>query len=134
MNVLRENWIYKRIEEILLPLEDGKVLHQGWSPRCEPYPSRKNTEWAALKTTAIQDGWFDDSFNKRLPDTLMPKPHLEVHPGDILITAAGPRDRCGVACLVTKTRPRLMISGKMYRFRANESLVTPEFLLAYLRS
>jgi type I restriction enzyme S subunit len=27
-----------------------------------------------------------------------------------------------------------MISGKMYRFRANESEVTPEFLLAYLRS
>jgi type I restriction enzyme S subunit len=27
-----------------------------------------------------------------------------------------------------------MISGKMYRFRADESIITPEFLLAYLRS
>lgn len=110
------------------------MLHQGWSPRCEPEPSNKVTEWAALKTTAIQDGWFDESFNKRLPNALKPRPALEVHPRDILITCAGPRVRCGVACLVIKTRPRLMISGKMYRFRADESVVTPEFLLAYLRS
>jgi type I restriction enzyme S subunit len=129
-----DNWIQKDIRDVLLPLADGKILHQGWSPRCETEPSRKITDWAALKTTAIQDGWFDDSFNKRLPDTLTPRPDLEVRPGDILITCAGPRVRCGIACLVTKTRPRLMISGKMYRFRANESEVTPEFLLAYLRS
>ena len=129
-----DNWIYKEIKDVLLPLGDGKVLHQGWSPRCEPEPSGTITEWAALKTTAIQDGWFDESFNKRLPTTLSPRPDLEVHPGDILLTCAGPRARCGVVCLVRQTRPRLMISGKMYRFRANESEVTPEFLLAYLRS
>lgn len=134
MSVFPDNWIQKEIRNVLLPLEDGKILHQGWSPRCESEPSRKTTDWAALKTTAIQDGWFDDSFNKRLPDALSPKPDLEVHPGDLLMTCAGPRVRCGVACLVKQTRPRLMISGKMYRFRANESEVTPEFLLAYLRS
>jgi len=127
-------WVFKNIKDVLSPLDDGKVLHQGWSPRCEPQASTKISEWAALKTTAIQDGWFDDSFNKRLPSNLSPKPNLEVRAGDILMTCAGPRDRCGVACLVTKTRPRLMISGKMYRFRANESVMKAELLLAYLRS
>lgn len=134
MNSLPSKWAYKNIKDVLLPLADGKLLHQGWSPRCEPEPSHKITEWAALKTTAIQDGWYDETFNKRLPKTLSPKPELEVHSGDILITCAGPRSRCGVACLVKETRPRLMISGKMYRFRADESRVIPEFLLAYLRS
>src|SRR6516164_8139243 len=109
-------WTRRKIAEVLLPQEDGKILHQGWSPRCEPEPSTKPTEWAALKTTAIQDGWFDDSFNKWLPKALSPRPNLEVRAGDILITCAGPRVRCGIACLVKKTRPRLMISGKMYRF------------------
>ena len=127
-------WNYIPIKDILSPLADEKVLHQGWSPRCAPDPSQSAADWVVLKTTAIQDGWFDPSFNKRLPGHLAPRPQLEVTPGDILITCAGPRARCGIACLVNRTRPRLMISGKMYRFRANSSVIRPKYLLAYLCS
>ena len=134
MNMIPNTWATRLIGEVLSPLEDGKILHQGWSPRCDPEASNDPAEWAVLKTTAVQDGWFDGSFNKRLPKALSPKPHLEVQIGDILITCAGPRSRCGVACLVTTTRPRLIISGKMYRFRARDSLIQSDFLLAYLRS
>nr|WP_242018857.1 restriction endonuclease subunit S [Phaeovibrio sulfidiphilus] len=62
-----------------------------------------------------------------------PRPHLEVRTGDILLTCAGPRERCGVSCLVKEARPKLMISGKMYRFRANDELVSPSYLSAFLR-
>ena len=134
MNEFLAVWPRKAIKSVLAPLSDGKLLHQGWSPRCEPEPSRDASEWAALKTTAIQDGWYDSSYNKRLPSSLTPRPEIEVHAGDILITCAGPRVRCGIACLVRETRARLMISGKMYRLRANEKDVTAEFLVAYLRS
>lgn len=133
MSQLPKSWCVVAIPELLASLPDGKLLHQGWSPRCENHPSYSQDEWGALKTTAIQDGWFDPSFNKRLPDSLEPKPHLEVHSGDILLTCAGPRIRCGVACLVEQTRPKLMISGKMYRFRPDEKIVHPKYLLGYLR-
>lgn len=50
------------------------------------------------------------------------------------MTCAGPRVRCGVICGVDQVRRKLFISGKMYRFRANEQVVERDFLLGALRS
>ncbi|MCV7676985.1 restriction endonuclease subunit S [Micrococcus sp. GPGPB33] len=86
-----------------------------------------------LKTTAIQAGKFEENANKRLPETLKPRPELEVVSGDLLITCAGPRARCGVPTLVRKSRPGLLLSGKMYRFRTIPD-VDPRFLEYYLLS
>lgn len=92
------------------------------------------TEWGVLKTTSIQPAAFLPEHNKRLPGHLEPRPKIEVKPGDILITCAGPRNRCGIACLVRATRRRLMMSGKMYRFRPDPARVDPRYLEAYLQS
>lgn len=127
-------WQVSKIEDCLEPQSDGRFIHQGWSPQCEKYPSRSHTIWGVLKTTAIQDGFFLMDQNKELPEKLEPKPMLEVRAGDILITCAGPRARCGIACLVKETRRRLLISGKMYRFRANEEIISREYLQLFLRS
>jgi type I restriction enzyme, S subunit len=129
-----DGWRQVTIGEVLAPLEDGRTIHQGWSPRCEQGPSEDDSNWGVLKTTAIQPGHFEPHHNKRLPDSLAPRPILEVHEGDVIITSAGPRARCGVATLVRKTRPRLMLSGKMYRFRFDEELVVPRFGELYLLS
>lgn len=116
------------------PLPDGKLVHQGWSPQCESGSASLDSDWGALKTTAIQDGAYLPEHNKRLPDSLEAKERLEVLPGDLLMTCAGPRVRCGVACLVRATPPRRFISGKMYRFRSNEALIDPRLLEAFLRT
>src|SRR4051812_9863839 len=105
---LHSGWTEKRIEQIFAPLEDGRTLHQGWSPQCEKVPSPAEEVWAVLKTTSIQAGEFQPQHNKRLPSSLKPRPTIEVKEGDILITCAGPRVRCGVSCLVRRTRKRLM--------------------------
>ena len=131
---LPEGWKQVGIDALLYPLEDGRTLHQGWSPQCEPRPAQSDAEWGVLKTTAIQDGVFLPEHNKKLPDGLEPRPRIEVKDGDLIMTCAGPRARCGVACLVKNTRPRLMLSGKMYRFRAATDLVNPTYLEAWLRS
>jgi type I restriction enzyme, S subunit len=127
-------WQTLKIESCLEALSDGRFIHQGWSPQCESHPSPDRKVWGVLKTTAIQDGFFLDNQNKELPGKLTPKPLLEVGAGDILITCAGPRARCGIACLVKSTRERLIISGKMYRFRANPTLISREYLELFLRS
>ena len=127
-------WTETRIEEVLLPFANGQTLRQGWSPQCEAFPSRTAQEWGVLKTTAVQDGAFLEQHNKQLPSGLEPDENLEVERGDLLLTCAGPRARCGVVCLVRKTRPRLMASGKMYRFRPEPRIVLAEFLEAFLRS
>ena len=129
---LPTSWRRELIEDLFAPLEDGRTMHQGWSPQCEKEPSPEETQWGVLKTTAIQAGEFQPEHNKLLPSKLDPRPLLEVKPGDILLTCAGPRVRCGVACLVRRTRARLLISGKMYRFRPKPSVMEPGYLEAFL--
>lgn len=134
MTTLPTNWTAAPIRELMQPLQDGKLVHQGWSPQCESGPALTASDWGALKTTAIQDGSYQPEHNKRLPETLVAKERLEVKVGDLLMTCAGPRVRCGVACLVRETPPKRFISGKMYRFRANEALIDSRLLEAFLRT
>ncbi len=131
---LPNGWALNRIEEIFAPLEDGRTLHQGWSPQCEKGPSPSEEVWGVLRTTSIQAGEFQPEHNKLLPSTLAPRPVIEVKEGDILITCAGPRVRCGVACLVRQTRKRLMMSGKMYRFRVDADRTDSRYVEAYLQT
>jgi type I restriction enzyme, S subunit len=128
------SWPLVPMEGLLLPLADGGLIDQGWSPQCEKGPTSSEDSWGVLKTTAIQPGAFLPEHNKSLPPGLTPRPRLEVREGDLLITCAGPRSRCGVACLVRNTRRRLMISGKMYRFRVADDRVSPQYLEWYLQS
>ena len=129
---LPAGWTEQRIEQIFARLEDGRTLHQGWSPQCEKVPSPEEDVWGVLKTTSIQAGAFQPEHNKLLPSTLQPRPLIEVKEGDILITCAGPRVRCGVSCLVRQTRKRLMMSGKMYRFRVDADRTDARYVEAFL--
>ena len=122
-----QGWGVFKIGEILSELPNGKTLHQGWSPQCKREPAAAG-EWGVLKTTAIQAGEFQPEHNKALPEALEPRPSIVVEVGDLLLTCAGPRSRCGVPCLVRKTPPRLMMSGKMYRFRPRKDLALASFI------
>ncbi|WP_193140982.1 restriction endonuclease subunit S [Meridianimarinicoccus sp. MJW13] len=132
MTDLPSSWITAEIADLVELQETGKPFQQGWSPQCERRPAEDN-EWGVVKTTAIQHGEFWSHENKALPEKLDPRPQIEIKPGDVLMTCAGPRNRCGVACLVKKTRSRLMMSGKMYRFRPHPELLDPQFLSRFIR-
>lgn len=133
MTGLPTGWRVVPVAELLAPLKSGRLVQQGWSPQCEK-DSATDEQWGVLKTTSIQAGAFDGQHNKRLPADLTPRPELEVKAGDLLMTCAGPRSRCGVPALVKSTRPRLMLSGKTYRFRPNENVCDPRFLEQLLLS
>ena len=94
-------WEYKQLSKVVVS------LGQGWSPQCEKGPSPSENDWGVLKTTAIQAGYYLEMENKCLPKHLEPRAQHEVKKGDIIITCAGPRNRCGIACLVKKTRKKL---------------------------
>lgn len=103
-------------------------LGQGWSPKCNREPTPSEDVWGVIKTTAIQSLEYRQEENKRLPDNLKPRLHLEIIAGDILVTRAGPRVRVGVCCLVKETRNKLMICDKAYRLRPNTEKILPEYL------
>lgn len=132
-------WVGERDEPFArgdkCPLSDlVEELGQGWSPQCLNHPASSDEDWSVIKTTAIQHLSFDDQENKALPSGLAPRPHLELRPGDLLVTRAGPRSRVGVACLVRQVRPRLMLCDKAYRLRVDEAHILPDFLELVLNS
>ena len=134
MRAMPPTWVNAELGEIVAPLSDGRTIHQGWSPQCLREPSESEEVWGVLKTTSIQPGQFLPEHNKRLPELTEARPLIEVSAGDLLITCAGPRSRCGVACLVRSTRRRLLMSGKMYRFRFDERYLDSRFVEAFLLS
>src|SRR5579875_21499 len=126
MSDLPKSWLQVPITEVLEPNSNGKPFQQGWSPLCLSTPAPEG-RWGVLKTTAIQQGEFWPHENKELPDNLEPRPQIEVKPGDVLMTCAGPRSRCGIACLVERTQQKLMMSGKMYRFRPHPEVMRAKY-------
>jgi type I restriction enzyme S subunit len=133
MTIIPKSWSVVPIVDVLAPNQNGKPFQQGWSPQCESHPA-PDDDWGVLKTTAIQPGLFWDHANKQLPKGMEPRPHIEVKAGDLLMTCAGPRSRCGVVCLVERTRSKLMMSGKMYRFRTKSHVMDARFLTYFIQS
>lgn len=131
---MREDWIETQIDSVFSILDNGKYINQGWSPQCKKNSSPSEDIWGVLKTTAIQKNEFWAHENKELPEDKAVREQFEVKDGDILLTCAGPRNRCGVACRVIKTRRKLLLSGKMYRFRANERIIITPFMTLFLQS
>lgn len=134
MNDLPPGWESRPLGDLLQAIGRGQVLQQGWSPQCLPHPRREASAWGVLKTTAVQVDGFRPHEHKELPGDLAPRPDLQVRVGDLLLTCAGPRARCGVPSLVTTSDERLLISGKMYRFRPRPDLVYARYLFLYLTS
>lgn len=122
------DWKVVKIEQVI------NKLDQGWSPKCLNEASTDENEWAVIKTSAIQHGYFQSFENKILPKNLIPKEQHELVVDDILITRAGPRVRVGVCCLVRKTRKRLINCDKVYRIKLKQSIIKPQYFELVLNS
>lgn len=118
----------KTIKECLIS------MGQGWSPKCLNHNVMNDEEWAVIKTTSVQHGSFHYEENKALPQSLEPRPQHELVVGDLLITRAGPRVRCGVCCLVKETKKRLLNCDKVYRMKVDEKTIFPEYMELVLNS
>lgn len=115
-------WTVAALGNLIGPMDSG------WSPACLAFPARADEDWGILKTTAVQRLEYRQDQNKELPDTLQPRPDAECRAGDVLITRAGPTNRVGICCYVPHTRPRLMISDKIVRFRPISDKIDGAFL------
>lgn len=127
-------WEIKRLRDCLEKLKSGKLAERGWSPQCLNHPVKSDGSWGVLKTTSVQMGEYQPEYNKELPKSLEPKIGLEVNPGDFLVTTTGPRNRCGIVCHVRTSPKKLIFSGKILRFRANEDVILSGYLMFLLMS
>ena len=114
------------------------VLGKHFNKSSEPYnrqnfPASRGKMVRVERRNSIQfsasSGINDEQVPRPITSNLAPS--LEVKPGDVLMTIRAPvrshRVRCGVACQESSwTRPKLMMSGKMYRFRPHPEEMRPE--------
>lgn len=122
------SWAWSKLKFLIT------LMDSGWSPACIPTPSPNSQTWGVLKTTAVQTLKFIESENKELPEHLTPRLDCEVAKGDILITRAGPQNRVAISCLVESTRPKLMISDKIIRFRLTDNGMHDKFVALCLNA
>ena len=108
-------------------------LENGWSPKCYDRPAGPD-EWGVLKLGAVSFGVFNLEENKALPRHLEPRPHLEVKPGELLISRANVTRLVGAIALAGETRPKLMLCDKIFRVVSREPApVDTTFLTEILR-
>jgi type I restriction enzyme S subunit len=108
-------------------------IASGPSPTCEER-NASGPEWGLLKTTAVTWNGWNENAHKVPPPEFWGQGRLEVRHDDVIITKAGPRNRVGVVVHVPRTRPGLMVSGKMVLLRPDESKVLPRLLADVLAS
>ena len=116
-----------RLRDVIADLENG------WSPKCHDRPAGPD-EWGVLKLGAVSFGVFNPEENKTLPRHLEPRPHLEVKPGELLISRANVTRLVGAVALTGETRPKLMLCDKIFRVVSREPTpVAMKFLAEALR-
>ena len=116
-----------RLRDVIADLENG------WSPKCHDRPAEPG-EWGVLKLGAVSFGVFNPEENKALPKHLEPRPHLEVNPGELLISRANITRLVGAVALVGETCPKLMLCDKIFRVVSREPTpVDTTFLAEVLR-
>jgi restriction endonuclease S subunit len=96
-------------------------IEQGWSPQCYNVPA-EGDEWGVLKVSAVKNGEFAESENKRLPDDLAPDLLYRVCPGDLLITRANTPALVGAVAVVPEISSNLLLCDKIFRVNVTDRI------------
>lgn len=104
----------------------------GWSPICQDRRA-ETSEWGVLKLGAVTTCEYIQTENKALFEDFAPRPALEVKTGDLLFTRKNTYELVAACAFVFETRPKLMFSDLIFRFRLKaSSQLNPVFLWGLL--
>lgn len=120
------NWKRETLGDLL------DAIDGGWSPVCQERPVRAG-EWGVLKLGAVTTCEYIDTENKALLEEFAPRPELEVKAGDLLFARKNTYELVAACAFVFETRPNLMLSDLIFRFRLKTGVqVNPVFLWGLL--
>jgi type I restriction enzyme, S subunit len=121
------HWMVASVRRVIERIE------QGWSPECIARPAELD-EWGVVKSGCVNRGVFVEKENKALPEMLDPIPAYEIQAGDVLMSrASGSPELVGSTAYIMATRPKLMLSDKIFRIHPKPNC-DPEFFVALLNS
>jgi len=121
-----QNWERNTFGDLL------KEIEGGWSPVCQDRPA-KIDEWGVLKLGAVTSCKYIETENKALSVGFIPRPELEVKAGDLLFTRKNTYDLVAACAVVFESRPKLMLSDLIFRFRLESGVqMNPVYLWGLL--
>lgn len=121
-----EHWQSVRLKHCVSSID------QGWSPQCETQPAEAN-EWGVLKVGCVNGDHFNFLQNKKLPDGLTPRLQCRIQENDIVVSRANTRELVGLAAIVDKSYPNILLCDKLYRFTAKKDVAVARFLVYSIR-
>lgn len=121
-----EYWNVIRLKNCLSSIE------QGWSPQCESQPAKVN-EWGVLKVGCVNSDHFNPKQNKKLPNELKPKLQYIIQKNDIIVSRANTVDFVGLAAIVDKNYPNILLCDKLYRLKVKTGVAVENFLIYSIR-
>lgn len=121
-----EYWNVIRLKNCLSSIE------QGWSPQCESQSAKVN-EWGVLKVGCVNSEHFNPKQNKKLPDELKPKLQYIIQKNDIIVSRANTVDFVGLAAIVDKNYPNILLCDKLYRLKVKTGVAVENFLIYSIR-
>jgi type I restriction enzyme S subunit len=104
-----------------------KSIQAGNSPNLQDRPA-KDGEWGVLKVSSVGRAGFLENENKVVDDALLIDPSLEVRAGDLLMTRANTPELVGIACVIDRTRPGLMLCDKTLRLQLRPEAGSSRFV------
>ncbi|MFE2591360.1 restriction endonuclease subunit S [Streptomyces anthocyanicus] len=102
-------------------------IDQGSSPQCEAIPRQVEADWGVLRLSAVKQGRFEASENKRLPDHELPDKSYVLKRGDFLVTRANTPNLVGDVAVVNEDPHHLLLPDLIYRVRPSDG-VSADFL------
>ncbi len=103
-----------------------KNIEQGWSPTAIDRIANKD-EWGVIKLNAVNKGIFNPQQNKALPNNITPDIRYEIKKDDVLLTRANTPNLVGDNCVVSETRPGLMLCDLVYRININDKVLERKY-------
>lgn len=120
-----KGWDRHRFDSLLDSIDSG------WSPKCLGRPAN-NDEWGVLKLGAVTWCRYNENENKALPLDMRSDPALEVQAGDLLFSRKNTSELVAACAFVHETRPQLMMSDLIFRFRLKDDAPILPFYLHQL--
>jgi len=127
-NPLADNskWERRSLGDLLVGIDGG------WSPVCLDRPAKPD-EWGVLKLGAVSSHKYVENENKAITENTSPRSQIEVHKGDLLFSRKNTRDLVGASAFVFESRPRLMLSDLIFRFKfKSDANINPIYLWGLL--
>ncbi len=118
----KKGWNIERLIKVVPKIDAG------WSPVCENFSRKNNSDWAVLKQSAISKRIFKPEENKQLPKGIKIKKDVTANKGDLLFSRKNSTQFVGSSVFIYDEYQNLLLPDTIFNLRYDYKKVTGIYL------